>query len=84
MQSLETKAPKRKMEVKVDVGRENPKRARIGGSGSEMSIEQREKIVFLTNCLQVWLSPSADKKEEEMILNEIERRLIEQVHGEMT
>ena len=67
MQSLETKAPKRKMEVKVDVGRENPKRARIGGSGSEMSIEQREKIVFLTNCLQVWLSPSADKKEEEMM-----------------
>ena len=66
-------APKRKTEVKVEVDRDNSegnpksgKRARNEGE-SEMSIEQRETLVFLNNCLQVWLSPSADKMEEDMM-----------------
>ena len=75
MQSPEMKvAPKRKMEVKVEEVRKensegNPrsgKRARHRGQ-SEISIEQREKLVFITNCLQVWLSPSADEIEEDMM-----------------
>ena len=76
MQSHETKvATKRKMEMKleveVEVRMDNPdgnpksgKRARNEGQ-PEMSIEQRDKLVFLTDCLQVWLSPSVEKIEED-------------------
>ena len=76
MQSHETKvATKRKMEMKleveVEVRMDNPdgnpksgKRARNEGQ-PEMSIEQRDKLVFLTDCLQVWLSPSVENIEED-------------------
>ena len=74
MQSPETKvATKRKMEVKLELevrmdnSEGNPKsgkRARNEGQ-SEMNLEQRKKLGFLNDCLQVWLSPSVEQIEED-------------------
>ena len=74
MQSPETKvALKRKLEVKTEVRRDNweanprsGKKARIRDQ-PELSKEQREKLVFLSSCLQVWMSPSVDDAEEDLV-----------------
>ena len=74
MQSPETKvALKRKLEVKTEVRMDNweanprsGKKARIGDQ-LELSNEQREKLVFLSSCLQVWMSPSVDETEEDLV-----------------
>ena len=70
MQNLEQKVViKRKMEVTIetnenDMGSRTEKRARVE---KKLSIDHKEKLVFLSNCLEVWLSPSVAQMEDELM-----------------
>ena len=62
-------ALKRKMEVTIetkenDMGSGTEKRARVE---KKLSSDHKEKLVFLSKCLEVWLSPSIAQMEDELM-----------------